>query len=634
MVTTTDGSTTTSSTEWKQAPEFVEGECQFEVPRGRTVDCGTIEVHAYPDDPGSPVIELAVAVFRSASDSPAPDPVVYLEGGPGGDALELIPLVFERGFAHLLEDRDVIFFDQRGTGYSTPSLACPEVRELGLEMLDDVLDPDQQVSMLIEELSRCRDRLEREGAVLDAYSSVASASDLEDLRRALGYEEWNLYGISYGTRLALTTMRTQPEGLRSVILDSVYSPDDDLYIEAPTNLNRSLNELFEGCSSDEACAAEYPDLEQTFYDTVAALNRDPVRAPVTDVFTGQVYDAVFDGAAFGGIVFQSLYSEEIIPILPRLIDDVSQGELYDLGLLATTFLANGEFFSLGMQFSVQCHEEVPFSSPERTAAALDEYPQLEPIFASSLNTGVNVFAVCDMWGAGSADPIENETVMSPVPTLILTGEYDPITPPRWGREVADSLESSVLVELPGVGHGASASVECPQQLVRAFLNDPTGDVDTSCVDEMGPPEFLVGEALIGEITLVPFTEEFVSISLSGVFPDGWTEQAQGAWARGATGLDQTFLIQQAAPIVNAQGLLNLLSTQFGLEAPPPVAGTHSSPAAEFTLYETLVAGVPAVIALADIDGGAILVMLAAAPSEFGPLQEAVLFPALDALSVN
>ena len=615
-------------------PVFEEGDCEFNIPPGRTVDCGTIEVHTYPGVEDSPMIELTVAIFRSSSDSPAPDPVVYLQGGPGGDTLEALPLVFERSFAHFLDDRDVIFFDQRGTGYSSPSLACPEVRERGLEMLDDVLTTDQQVATLMEELTACRDRLEGEGAQLDAYSSVASASDLDVLRRALGHEQWNLYGVSYGTRLALTTMRTQPQGLRSVVLDSVYSPDDDLYVEAPANLDRALNELFDGCAADEACAAEYPDLEQTFYDTVASLQVSPVRASVTDVFTGKVYDAVFDGSSFGSIVFQSLYSAEVIPILPRLIDDVSRGELYDLALLATTYLANGEFVSLGMQFSVQCHEEAPFSSQEQTAAALEQYPGLEPIFAASVNTGERVFDVCDMWGAGTADPIENETVTSPIPTLILAGEYDPITPPRWGREVADTLANSVLVELPGVGHGPSSSLECPQTLVREFLNDPTGELNTSCVDELGPPDFQVGEVVVGTVDLVPFSEDFGTITLSGVIPDGWTEQAPGVWARADSGLDQTVLIQQAAPVVNAQGLLNLLTSQFGLEAPPPAAGTYDSPAGQFTLFETLVTGVPAVIALADVDGGAILVMMAASPSEFGALQDAVLFPALDVLEVS
>ena len=616
------------------APEFMEGDCEFNVPPGRTVDCGSIEVYAYPGVENSPTIELTVAIFRSSSDTPAPDPVIYLEGGPGGDSLEVLPLVFERSFAHLLEDRDVIFFDQRGTGYSSPSLACPEVRELGFEIIDDVLTPDQQVDMLMGALTGCRDRLVSEGAQLDAYSSVSSASDLDALRRSLGYEEWNLYGISYGTRLALTTMRTQPQGLRSVVLDSVYSPDDDLYVEAPGNLDRALAELFEGCVLDDACAREYPDLEQRFYDTIETLQDNPVRALVTDVFTGEVYDAVFDGAAFGGIVFQSLYSAELIPNLPKLIYDVSEGELYDLALLATTFMANGEFVSMGMQFSVQCHEEASFSSRDQTVAALAEYPNLEPIFGASVNTGVAVFDVCDMWGAGAADLVENETVTSTIPTLILAGEYDPITPPRWGREVAETLDASVFVDLPGVGHGPSASVECPQALVRAFLADPTGDLDTSCVGEMGPPVFAVGEEAVGEVDLVPFTEEFGTITLDGVFPDGWTEQAPGAWARGDSGLDQTVLLQQAAPILNAVGLLNLLTTQFGLDEPPPPTGTYSSPAGEFTLFDTVVTGVPAVIALADIDGGAILVMLSASPSEVDALRETILFPALDALRVS
>jgi len=615
------------------ASELMEGSCPFDVPSGRTVRCGTIEVPAVWGASG-PTIVLQVAIFSSISDSAEPDPVVYLEGGPGGDSLETLPLVFERSFAHLLEDRDVIFFDQRGTGYSQPSLACPEVREKGFEMLEQVLTIEEQVSMITDSLQDCRDRLIADGAQLDAYSSVASAADLDALRRALGYEAWNVYGISYGTRLALTTMRTHPQGIRSVVLDSVYSPDDDIFTEAPGNLDRALRELFDGCAEDPACATEYPELEQTFYDTIEGLQANPIRATVTDALNGGVYDAVFDGGAFGSIVFQSLYSAEVIPILPRMIDNVANGEYFELSLLASTFLANGEFVSLGMQFSVQCHEEAVFSSQQETAAALADHPMLEPIFSASINTGAAVFDVCEMWGAGAAEEVENESVISSIPTLVLAGEYDPITPPRWGMEAADLLEASTFLELPGVGHGPSAGNECAQGLMREFLNDPTGALDTSCVESLGGPDFDVGGVEVSNIDMVPFEQSFGTITVSGVYPDGWAQQAPGAWVRAQTGLDQTLLLQQAAPLVPAETLLTLLAGQFGLEDVPAASGTYVSPAVEYTLYEAEISGIPAVFALADTEVGAVLVILAAAPDEFVQMQQMVLIPALDALEVS
>ena len=146
---------------------------------------------------------LHVAIFSSDDPSPEPDPVIYLEGGPGGDALETVPFSFEDRFGPYLADRDVVMFDQRGTGYLEPSLACPEARQLDFELLDDVLAPEEYVARQIEAVEACRDRLQGEGIDLSLFDSASSSADVADLGRALDYDRWNLYGISYGTRLAL-----------------------------------------------------------------------------------------------------------------------------------------------------------------------------------------------------------------------------------------------------------------------------------------------------------------------------------------------------------------------------------------------------------------------------------------------
>lgn len=604
--------------------------CEFDVPAGRDVECGWLEVPEDRSDLSKGTISLHVAVFSSESESPAPDPIVYLEGGPGGEILEAIPLVFEDRFAHLLADRDLIVFDQRGTGFSRPSLACPELRDLGLELLEQDLPPAEVRELELGALAECRDRLIEDGADLDAYSSLASAADLEDLRTALGIAEWNIYGISYGTRLALTAMRSYPDGIRSVVLDSVLPPEVDLYAEAAGNLDRALGELFSGCAEDDVCSSAYPNLESDFYQLLDELEIDPVVAPVSDVFTGETYQAVVDGATLGGVVFQALYSEDAIPIIPSMIDNIRSGETYELSVLLTSFLANGEFVSAGMQFSVQCAEEVTFTSAETIEGAFAEYPELDVVFDAVSNLGPGIFEICDLWEAGDVPPSENGPVTSDIPALVLAGEYDPITPPRWSESIASNLDNSTYVYLPGVGHGPSGSVDCAQSILLDFIADPSDPVDTSCTSTLSGPEWATDDIEPPEVELVEFSHDFVGVPMSGVVPEGWEEVAPGTWARQADGFDQTTLVQQGVPGATRELLIGSLAAQLGFEADAQPDETYD----DWDLYEVSLGGVPATVAVTDSDAGALIVILLTSPQETEVLRDSVLFPALDEIQIR
>ena len=172
---------------------------------------------------------------------------------------------------------------------------------------------------------------------------------------------------------------------------------------------------------------------------------------------------------FAAIVFQGLYSADAITVLPQMITNVAAGDTYELSVLASSFLANGEFVSAGMQFSVQCNEEAPFTDEAAVADALARYPELGELFETSSNLGPRLASTCDVWGAGQAEPVENAAITSDIPTLVLAGEYDPITPPAWGELAAATLTQSTYVEFPGVGHGPSADQDCAQVVVRTFL---------------------------------------------------------------------------------------------------------------------------------------------------------------------
>ena len=247
-------------------PRVEPASCWMELPdgvtEGQNLDCGYLIVPEDRSDPNSPTIQLAYAVLYAPADNVKPDPVIYLAGGPGGNAVGDLEGWLNTPY---LQDRDLILFDQRGTGYSEPTLNCPEA-----EQGED------------NATQACHDRLVSQGVNLQAYNSAENAADVADLQVALGYDEWNLYGISYGTRLALTVMRDHPEGVRSVVIDSVYPPEVNSWEEYGQNTADEFNKLFQGCAADAQCNDAYPDLEQTFYTTVDQLNAEPAQYSGTD----------------------------------------------------------------------------------------------------------------------------------------------------------------------------------------------------------------------------------------------------------------------------------------------------------------------------------------------------------------
>jgi pimeloyl-ACP methyl ester carboxylesterase len=459
---------------------FEPAACPVKIPADATVACGYLVVPEDRSQPGGREIRLAVAILESHSAEPAPDPVVYLEGGPGGSALEGLTYWLD---SPILDGRDLILFEQRGTHYSEPWLDCPELRETYVESWELGLDEEKEIAREVEAAHACRDRLLAEGVDLAAYNSAASAADLEDLRRALGYSEWNLYGISYGTRLALTAMRDHPQGIRSVILDSVYPPALDGYVQLAPYTARVIGKLLADCTADPVCNAAYPQLETDLYQLIEQLNEQPVEVTVHRSDTGERLDLQVDGDYMVAELFMAFYDSSLIPFLPLLIDQVRQGNHSVLLPLTEYTLDTYLSGSDGMNNSVQCYEEAPFNPPEAIAAAAEAVPPLLNVFTLSAT-----LQICELWGAGTAGPIEDEPVYSDIPTLVLAGEYDPITPPAAGRLAAETLSNSFYYEFPGLGHGVTLD-SCPLTITLAFLDDPTAEPEITCLDSMRGPEF-------------------------------------------------------------------------------------------------------------------------------------------------
>jgi pimeloyl-ACP methyl ester carboxylesterase len=457
-------------------PTFEPAVCQFPVPPGYTIECGYLVVPEDRSQPAGPQIRLHVAVLKSTSEHPEPDPVVHLVGGPGGSLLDDVVPYLRRGGDEILKTRDYIMFNQRGTHYAEPFLACPGRTDLDRALAEAGTTLEERNERQVAFLLDCQDDLLEQGINLSAYNSAESAADVNDLRLALGYEQINLYGISYGSRLALTMMRDHPQGIRSAIIDAVLPPQANLNQDIALNVHRALKAVFEDCASDLTCGQAHPDVEATFYRVVDELNAKPASLYLGDGWV------VVDGYTFAETFFQLLYSTDAIPWIPYLIDEAGRGEYPELSIFA---VPDRSTWGTGMRYSVWCREEMAFETLDEALALAAELPPLfGDLFADAYD-----WTVCASWQAGVADPIENQAVASDIPTLILSGRYDPVTTPAWGRLAAETLPNSFAYEFPNVAHGVMRSNRCALQIGLQFLDDPTVEPDTSCLDQLGSPEF-------------------------------------------------------------------------------------------------------------------------------------------------
>lgn len=616
------------------AAQFIGSACQFKLPaglsEGRNLRCGYLSVPANRKDPNAGTLQLAVAVISPQDGATQPDPIVYLEGGPGGSSLEFLYLVFERYFDPMLATgRQIVLFDQRGVGLSRPALDCPEQDRLFLELLDNemngqTLTEEEMDELNIQAMETCAANL-RTRADLEAFNTDENAADVADLAKALGFEQVNLWGVSYGTRLGLEVLRDYPELVRGAVLDSNVPPDANLYGEQPANLGRVFTLLFESCAADTACNAAYPDLREVFFDTVEKLNEAPASFNALDPLAGTAHTVAVSGDNLIDLVFQFIYDTEVLPLIPRLITNASEGNFDLLAMLVGSFIATQGAISDGMHFALQCQEEIPFTTPEEIAEAAEELPEFEDYFdEGSINAS---FATCDaMEIEQTGENTVNEAVSSDIPALVLAGEYDPVTPPAWAEQVAATLENSYLYEFPGMGHGVSLQPGCPQEITAAFFEDPSQKPDAECIDDLGAPAWVVPTG--GDVEMEAFSIE--AMGIEGRRPAGWQEVNTGVFSRQNSALDLT-LVQVSVSPGTADNLLAGLTRQFGLQSPPPSTGEREANRLTWRLYSVVVRNTPIDVALTQSGDMAIMVLLQSPTDEHDALVENVFFPVIDSV---
>lgn len=501
-------STPTATTSVDNA-HFAKSGCQFTLGAGfvdgQNVTCGYVTVPVDHNSPQGGTIRLAVVTFKNPSAHPAPDPVIFLQGGPGGRVIQdfgpamvtsASPGNGQISLPVQFGNHDLIMVDQRGTGYSQPSLQCPEV--VNLQYQTSVNPPaQQQVDEQNQQLDVCHKRLVGQGINLNDYTSLSDAADIHDVISALGYHQVDLYGVSYGTRLALEIMRSYPQGIRSVVLDSTVPAQSHLLLSVPGSTARVFNTLFQGCAADPHCNATYPHLDQTFYALVQKLDAHPVTFQTTDFNSGKSYTVLFSGNSSAdsnsmvSLLFDAFYATPFIPYLPQMISEANQGNFNHLVTLLYGALQFDDSVSWGDYFSVECAEDVAHVSADQVTAAAQAFPAT--IRQDQLIGLQSEIPACKLWNVSPAPASEAQPVASAIPTIVLEGEYDPVTPPANGALAAQTLSTSYQFQFPGTGHGVFLSVftpgNCPATIVNAFWTTPTAKPDGSCINSMTEPQF-------------------------------------------------------------------------------------------------------------------------------------------------
>ena len=606
---------------------FEESPCPFSVPADGSVVCGYVTVPEDHNDPTGPTIRIAVGILKDRSENHQPDPVIVLAGGPGEKVMENAAAL-EMVLGPIHPNRDLIVFDQRGVGLSEPALECLELVPTYISLLNEA-DPEVIEESIFSMWIGCHDRLVSEGHNLSAYNTVQNAADVDAIRRVLGYDQVNLYGGSYGSLLAQATMRDFPNGIRSVIIDSVLPLEKSLFVDASITTSNAILHLLDACVADEACNAAYPDLHGVLYEVIDRLNAEPVPITVTNPLDGQSYDALLTGDGVLSNLVTFLYITEIIPVLPQAIADVHNGDYQLMTQLSSTKLALLEALSRGMMFSVMCAEDLIGKQPQDL---LDNWATLPRQLTGNGDPEVlienSIFNICENWSVDEADPRVKQPLVSDIPTLVLAGEFDPVTPPEYGRLVAGYLENSYFFEFAGLGHSVIPDNECVQRIAGSFVENPTQAPDASCMDEMPGIVFdlPVEDA---EVVLGPYTSEAVGVS--GAIPMGWTEVSPGIFARANTALDLAAFQVAAAP-TTAQSILDDLTSGYGLAETPESIGEREVNNLTWVLYAFDVQGVPRDLALAESDGLTLVVILRSAVSEREVLHETVFLPIVDSLT--
>ena len=442
-----------------------------QLPQGAPLEaqCTTLAVPENRGEPGGRTIALNIAWIppRNTSD-PAPDPVFFLAGGPGQAAVATFPGLAPV-FRDVMKDRGVVLVDQRGTGKSNP-LNC---KSDGSEQNGS--DP----AVAREWIKGCMAGLSAK-ADLRRYTTTDAVADLEAVRRAIGADKINLVGVSYGTRMAQQYALRHPQHVRTITLDSPVPNTLGLGNIFAGNLDSSLAAQFALCKESPACKARMGDPRAELQSVLARLRANPVQVSYRDGNTGEEVTDTITADHVASLVRMYAYMPAVGALLPQLIREASQGRYANLMALAKMMEGEmAESMSIGMQMSVICSEDADSMVVRDEDAAT--------VLGNRMVEGMK--AMCEVWPKGDKPADFNTPLKGEWPVLVLTGEFDPVTPPRYGEEVAKGLPNARWLNLKGQGHNVIGAGCMPKLFAQFIEKADAKGLDAKCLDKLAyvPP---------------------------------------------------------------------------------------------------------------------------------------------------
>jgi pimeloyl-ACP methyl ester carboxylesterase len=437
---------------------------------GQRALCGNLRVYEDRQSGNGRQIDLHIAVIPAVSRSPEPDPLFILVGGPGEAATQTYASI-SSAFTRINQRREIVLVDQRGTGRSNP-LDCQaaEEEEVSLET-----DPDALQALV----TRCLDELDADPHF---YTTSIAMEDLNDVRQALGYEQINLYGVSYGTRAALVFMRQHPDSVRASILDGLAPPEWVLGPSTPADAQRAVDLILDRCQADLNCNQVFPDIKNSFADVLANVRDEPVELTLQHPISGERIDFTLTYDFLANTIHGMTYAPETAALLPLMIHSAAnRGDYSHLSAFGLTYVHSvSGAMSPGMRFSVVCAEDVPLYGEENLGQGY-----LGELIVETFTE------VCKTWPQGTIPPGFHEPVRSDIPVLLISGEVDPVTPPANAEMTAHHLPNSLHLVVPGQGH-ANIFRGCIPSVAADFIeNGSIQNLDTNCVHDMQPLPFFV-----------------------------------------------------------------------------------------------------------------------------------------------
>lgn len=437
-------------------------------------ECATVQLPENPAQPEGRSVGLRIARLKARTNDPAAEPLVFIAGGPGQSALEMFPAV-SAAFEKVRQQRPILLVDQRGTGASKP-LHCP------MDIFDMESPEAPEKTEILEWARNCLDEMDADPRF---YTTVDAVRDFESLRQALGIEKFMLYGISYGSRVALEYLRRHPTSLRGVVVDGVAAPSEPLGLEIASDAQAAFDAILDRCASTPSCDKRFPNLQERFQAMQERLDEEPVTVELRDPRSGEFDTVTIGAASVASLVRMSSYQRHTVALLPLQLSRAADGDFAALGgalqILEDSSLP--ESMAMGMHMAVVCSEDIPFYPKDAAAQAEGTY--LGPMSVDFMMT------VCSEWPTRDLGEGIKQPVSSDVPVLLLSGEFDPVTPPENAEKVIENLSTARHIVAPGQGHGVAWQGCMPEVVANFYRTLQPDELDAECVERLETEPFFI-----------------------------------------------------------------------------------------------------------------------------------------------